>query len=420
MQVVRQIFESFRFAWNALRLNILRTFLSLLGVTIGIFAIITVFTIVDSLERNIKESFSFLGAGVLYIEKWPFPGSVGTEYKWWEFYRRPNVSYTEFKFLENNLQNASSMAIFAVKGQVTAKFENNSVSNGELRGCSYQYNEIFDLIIADGRYFTRSEVEAGRDVVIIGDEIKNSLFPTGVAATGENIKINNRKYRVIGTIKREGESFLGTPSNDYNLLIPYNSFRKMYQTGTGSWSETTSRIGIKGMDGDDGLAELENETIGILRSRRGLKPREPENFALNRPEAISNIIGGVFDIFSLAGAVIGGFAILVGGFGIANIMFVSVQERTSIIGLQKSLGAKNYFILFQFLFESIFLSVIGGLAGLFFVYLVTYIPMGDLQVVMTLKNILLGLGISAVIGIISGIIPAVKASGLDPVIAIRS
>jgi putative ABC transport system permease protein len=411
--------ESFRFAWNALKVNLLRTFLSLLGVTIGIFAIITVFTIVDSLEKNIKDSFSFLGAGVIYIEKWPFPGGGG-EYKWWEYFRRPNVSYTEFKFLENNLKAASSIAIFAIRGNVTAKYKSNSINNGNLRGGSYMYNEIFELNIEDGRYFTYSEMDAGRNVVIIGNEIKNTLFPTGQDPIGKEIKINNRKYTVIGTIKREGESFLGTPSNDDNLLIPYNSFRKMFQTGTGSWNETTSRIGVKGMKGDEGLVELENETIGMLRSRRGLKPKEGENFALNRPEAIANIIGGVFVIINLAGAVIGGFAILVGGFGIANIMFVSVQERISIIGLQKSLGAKNYFILFQFLFESIFLSVIGGLAGLFFVYLITYIPMGDLEVVMSMRNILLGLGISAAIGIISGIIPAIRASRLNPVIALRS
>jgi len=153
---------------------------------------------------------------------------------------------------------------------------------------------------------------------------------------------------------------------------------------------------------------------------RGLKPKEPSNFALTRPEAIVELLGGIFDVLGLAGAVIGSFAILVGGFGIMNIMFVSVQERTRIIGIQKSLGAKNYFILFQFLFESIFLCLIGGAFGVLIVYLITFIPFGDLEVILSLKNIITAVVISSVIGVVAGIIPSARAARLDPVEAIRS
>jgi putative ABC transport system permease protein len=177
---------------------------------------------------------------------------------------------------------------------------------------------------------------------------------------------------------------------------------------------------LKGFDTDIGLVELENEARGLMRVKRGLKPIQKDSFALNRPEAIANAIGSVFDVLSIAGWIIGGFSMLVGGFGIANIMFVSVKERTSIIGLQKSLGAKNYFILFQFLFESIFLSLIGGLSGLFLVWLLTLIPFGSLQVILSIKNIVLGLGVSSVIGLVAGIVPAAMAARLDPVIAIRA
>lgn len=420
MKTLSQIFESFRFAWRALKSNLLRTILSLLGVTIGIFAIITVLTLVDSLEKNIKDSLNFLGTGVIYIEKWPFVADNTGEYKWWEFWRRPNASYNEYQFLQANLKNDNGISIFAIRGNMVIKRGSNSIGQVRLVGGALGYNTLFQVDIAQGRFPTAEEIASGKSIAIIGHEIANALFPNGENAIGKEIKVKNLKYVVVGVIKREGQSFMGTPSNDYAVIIPYQSFRKLYQTGTGLWNETTSRIGVKGFETDIGLVELENEIRGLLRVRRGLRPTEKDNFAMNRPEAIANVISGVFDVVGLAGWIIGGFSILVGGFGIANIMFVSVKERTSIIGLQKSLGAKNYFILFQFLFEAIFLSLIGGLAGLFLVYLITFIPLGDLVVTLTIKNIVLGLGVSSVIGLVSGIVPAAMAARLDPVIAIRA
>jgi putative ABC transport system permease protein len=420
MKTLQLIFESFRFAWKALKSNLLRTILSLLGVTVGIFAIISVLTIVDSLEKNIKDSLNFLGTGVIYIEKWPFTADADGEYRWWDFWQRPNTSYAEYKFMLENLKSQNGIAIFAIKGNSVIKRDNNSIGEARLIGGSSGYENVSEINIERGRYFTTDEIEAGRNVAIIGSEIANALFPNGEEAIGEYVKIRNLKYMVTAVIKREGQSFMGTPSKDYATIIPYNSFRRLYQTGTGQPFEVTSRIGVKGHDIDIGLVELENEVRGMLRSRRGLKPTAKDNFAMNRPEAIANVIGQVFDVLGIAGWVIGGFSMLVGGFGIANIMFVSVKERTSIIGLQKSIGAKNFFILFQFLFEAIFLSLIGGLTGLFFVYLITFIPMGDLVVKLTISNIVLGLGVSSIIGLVSGIVPAALAARLDPVAAIRA
>ncbi|MBT1709073.1 ABC transporter permease [Fulvivirgaceae bacterium PWU5] len=421
MKTLGQIFESFRFAWKALRSNILRTVLSLLGVTVGIFAIIAVLTLVDSLENNIKDSFKFVGSNVIYLDKWPWlPENEGEEYRWWDFLRRPTPSTNEFKFLQENLKHASSLAIFAEHGSMTVKHKSNSIGEVRLVGASEGYDNIFNVNIDKGRYFTVDELNAGRNVVVIGNEVARVLFPFQEDPTGEIVKVRNRKFVVIGVVKKEGQSFLGTPSNDYVNIIPYNAFRKFYQTGTGRWNELESGIGLRGYDSDFGLVELENEVRGVMRVRRGLRPVEKDDFAINRPEALANIIGSLFDVVGFAGWMIGGFSMLVGGFGIANIMFVSVKERTPIIGLQKSLGAKNYFILFQFLFEAIFLSLIGGMMGLFLVFLITLIPMGSLQVVLSVENTVLGLVVSTVIGLVSGIVPAAMAARLDPVVAIRA
>jgi len=411
--------ESFRFAWNALKMNVFRTMLSLLGVTVGIFAIIGVFTIVDSLERSIKDSLSFLGSGVIYVNKWPFTQDANGEYNWWDFWRRPNPSYSEYKFLHENLKSKSAIAIYARDGRSVMKYKSNSYNEGMLVGGSYTYKDIFNVPIEEGRYFTENESGKGNNVAVIGANIEKALFPNS-SSLGKEIKIKGQKYFVIGVMEKEGESFMGTPSNDDNCIIPYTSFRKIYNTGTGRWNEKSSSIGIKGLTEDIGLVQMEYELKGLLRSRRGLRPKDADNFALNRPEAIMKIIGGVFDVIGVAGWIIGGFSILVGGFGIANIMFVSVRERTNIIGIQKSLGAKNYFVLFQFLFESVFLSFLGGGIGLFLVFLLSLISLGSLELVLTLRNVALGIGVSVTIGMIAGIIPAAMAARMDPVEAIRA
>jgi putative ABC transport system permease protein len=408
------LYESMAFALGALRANLLRTLLSLLGVTVGIFAIITVFTMVDSLELNIRQSMSFFGDKVLRVQKWPwiFEG----RYPWYKFVKRPVSSVKDFRYLEKNLQHAEAIALFATKDGRLVKQGNNAMEDINVTGVTFHFKEVSDVRLSQGRYFTQREAESNSRSIIIGFDMANNLFP-GQSPLGQTIVLKGRRFSVIGVMVKQGENLIGLPSNDVTCLIAYPTFAEMYPVNSG-WIEPV--ICIKGTKTDPGLLWLEGEVRGLMRNRRGLKSFEDDNFAINRPEMIAKAVTGIFDAISIAGAIIGSFAILVGGFGIANIMFVSVKERTPLIGIQKSLGARNSFILNQFLFEAVFLSLIGGIAGLLLVGSLTLIPMEEFRIILTAGNILTGLLLSAGIGLISGLAPAIHAARLNPVDAIRS
>lgn len=413
MKILLLIFESFRFAMNALRENILRTVLSLLGVTIGIFSIVGVYTMVDSLESNIKGSLSSIGTNVIYVQKWPwFFG--GGDYPWWKYFRRPEPKYEEFKYLKENLENAQAVAMMDFEGGVSCKNGNNSV-DALCQGITQDFTEITEVPIVNGRYFAPQETESGRNVAILGAEISDALFPD-VDPIGQTFKMKGQNLTVIGVQERKGKQiadFGGEP--DQKVFIPFLTHKRIFSSG-----QPYGDIVLKGFENDEGLFELEGEATGLLRTKRGLRPSQEDSFAMNRPEAAAEALGQLFSTIRGGGFIIGLFSLLIGGFGIANIMFVSVKERTNIIGIQKSLGAKNFFILFQFLFESIFLCLIGGFFGILLVYFLSFLPLGSLDIILSSGNILFGIIIASVIGVISGIIPAWQASSLDPVIAIRS
>lgn len=419
MLTLRLAFESFRFAWEALKANLLRTILSLLGVTVGIFAIIAVFTVVDSLEANIRSSLDFVGDKIISVQKWPL--EFGADYPWWKYFKRPVPTPREFQQLRRQLgPNNKGSAIFATSNGNTLKAGSSSVGDCMLQGVSYDFRVVSNVPIKDGRYFTPQEMEAARPVAIVGATIAENLFPNG-NALGQQFKARGQTLTIIGVMAKEGKKLVTISSNDANCIIPFGMFTKIFTLSTnGFGGGPSASIAVKGRNEDSGLLNLEYEMRGVMRNIRGLKPREEDNFALNRPEMIAAAVGKLFGVIGLVGAVIGSFAMLVGGFGIANIMFVSVRERTNIIGIQKSLGAKNSFILFQFLFEAICLCLIGGGAGILLVWLVTLVPQDALPLTMSAARVSLGLLVSVGIGIIAGIVPAVIAANLDPVTAIRA
>ena len=414
---LRLLKESFVFSFNALIANPVRTVLSLLGVTIGIFTIIAVLSTVDSLEKSIKDNLSFLGTDNLRVEKWPWDFN-NPSYEWWKFFRRPEPTYREYEFLKDNLVNAEAVEILTSREGVNVKYSNNSSRIDNLNGVVFENQFFGDWEFIAGRFFTENETLTGSNAAIIGYKIMEDLFKTPDFAIGKQLKIKGKSYTIIGVTKEQGESFGAGDSFDRQMFIPFNSFKKIYKVGR-KGSNAVLRVKGNG-DEDPGLVNLEYELKGLIRAKRGIKPIEDDSFAINRPEYLASFVSTIFATISIAGWVIGSFSILVGGFGIANIMFVSVKERVPIIGLQKSLGAKKYFILMQFLFESSFLSIFGGLFGIFFVFLLTLPDLGTFDLIISLENVILGVTISSVIGILAGLLPALFASNLDPVEAIRS
>lgn len=411
---LRLISESLSFAWQALVVNKLRTFLSLLGVTIGIFSIIFVLSVVDSMEADMKDSLDMIGSDILFIQKWPMAPEEGDEeYAWWKYMSRRQPSVDDMEELIDRLP-ANSAVAFEGATSLTAEYKNNYVEGAGLAGITYQYNQTIHLDIASGRYFSPIECDGGRNLAIIGSTIAEQLFGSA-QAIGKEIKVGGLKVEVIGVLKKEGASLFGS-GLDGAVFTPIGFATRLIDL-----RNEDTKIIVKAPAGM-GNAEMKSEVMSLFREIRGITPRQKNDFSIIESSMISGIVDSIIGVFNIAGMIIGIFAILVGAFSIANIMFVSVKERTNIIGIQKSLGAKNYFILFQFLFESIALCLIGGTFGLILVKLLTWGLSAaiDFNFILPFSRILMGLGIATAVGVISGFIPALNAAKLSPVDAMRS
>ena len=412
MRTFKLVIESIVFASKALVINKVRTILSLLGITIGIFSIISVFTVFDSLEKAIKDEINSLGSNVLFIQKWPWMMG-GSNYPWWKYINRPEPKMSEMQELMKRSTTIEDAALlFSVRR--TAYYKNNSVEDIPVLAVSHDYNKVMKFDLQEGRYFTPNESNGSKNICIIGADVSENLFQ-GVDPIGKKIKLFGRRLQVIGVLKKEGESVFGNSRDNY-ILIPVN-----YALGLIDARNIRTTIIIKAKPGISN-DQMRDEITGIMRSIRKLSPREEDNFAINETDIITKGFSQLFAVIAMVGWIIGGFSLLVGGFGIANIMFVSVKERTTQIGIQKSLGAKRYFILLEFLFEAIFLSIIGGIVGLAIVYVLSFYgeSLVSFDLILTFNNIVLGIAVSAVIGLVSGFIPSWNASRLNPVEAMRS
>src|SRR5574344_22669 len=425
--MVKLFRESVVFAFSQLRGDKFRTFLSLFGVSVGIFTIVAIFTAIDALSDNVSKGLNSFGGDVIQISAWPMDPSNeddGTgktdnnatqqEYKWWEYLRRPSPSLMDFKFITENSKLTSACA-FSASLFKTVKYKRNSVNNCSISSVSYDWNKISNAGLSEGRYFTKEEMQTGKNYGIIGYEVSKQLFGDE-SPIGKRIKLDGLDVTIIGNYAKQGESIVNIFNADEYLIIPY-TFGKYFV----NLDESELSIFVRPKEGvsqDDFAYELTN----LMRAVRRIKPGVKTNFSINKMTFVLNIVQSTFDSINIVGCIIAGFSLLIGGFGIANIMFVSVKERTNIIGIQKALGAKKYVILTQFLVESAFLSIVGGLVGVLLVAVVVLcIPKGaEFTIALSLGNIIKGLSIALVIGLISGMAPAYVAANLNPVDAINS
>lgn len=398
--------------------NRLRSFLSLLGITIGIFCIIGVKSAVNSLEGNIRKSLEKLGNDVIYIEKFSWSEDPGRNF--WKWMRRPNISFSEYVALDSRLKNAQRIGYWQYLGSKTVKWQSSSVENVFFLGVTEDCRDLFGLEFQEGgRFLSTLEYQSGSEVCILGAKIAETLFGASTSPLDRTIAIGGRKLRVIGVLQKSGDELLKPFNFDNGVLVGYNLARRGFNVrGKGAFER--SSILVKAREGVS-MELISDEIVSVMRAERRLKPREENNFAINTLTLLSKVFDSIFATLNVAGFIIGIFALFVGMFSVANIMFVSVRERTNIIGIKMAIGAKRWFILLEILIEAVALCIVGGLLGILLVGLATLVLSYaiDFELRLSAQNILIGLMTSVVVGILAGLIPALQASRLDPVEAIR-
>lgn len=409
------LWNSFKMALQELRVNKLRTFLSLFGITIGIFCIISVLALVGSLEKKVQTDVKSLGNNTVYIDKWEYGG--GPDNPWWKQMNRPKPQYSEVAAIKSRSELVGAVCYFHDQGG-KATYTNKEIANISLYAATEDFNKIQEIKISRGRYLNESDFSRGVPAGVLGMEVATTLFGNADKAIGKQVSFNNHIINVVGVIEKQGSSLIGGFEYDKCIITPYRFFASIYDTRS-NWSGGV--IMAQAKDGVSSTA-LISDLRGAMRQVRRLSPKEEDDFALNDTNQFSDQISGFFGSVTLGGWVIAAFSLLVGGFGVANIMFVTVKERTSQIGLKKAIGARRSTILTEFLLESAFLCILGGFIGIFLVWLLSLILTAVLPFPIFISGqvVLLAFVLCVALGVISGFIPARSAAKLDPVVAIRT
>lgn len=402
-------------ALTEFRSNKLRTFLSLLGITFGIFCIISVLSTINSMEQAIQKDIKALGSNTVYIDKWDYSGG-GNDYPWWKYIKRPNPKQDEAELLKSKVSTAANVA-FNISTTSNIEYENDVLTNVNYYGVTEDFVNIQPVEILTGRYLIQSDYDYASNSVVIGNIVAEKMFGKAEKAFGKQLKLKNgKKGIVVGVIKKQGKSIIGGWEWDNSMIMTSGFLKQMIRE---EWASPI--IMVQGKE-KVSMIELKDDLTGAMRSLRKLRPTEEDNFTLNDVDAFSEMMADLFGGVNKGGWAIAALSLVVGMFGVANIMFVTVRERTSQIGLKKAIGAKKSTILTEFLLESAFLCIIGGLIGLLLVFILTQIfsVLIGFPVYISLDIIMLAITICIVVGVVAGIIPASIAARMDPVVAIRS
>ncbi len=417
LKLLSILWNSFRMALQELRVNKLRTFLSLFGITIGIFCIIGVLATVGSLENKVQTDVKSLGSNTIYIDKWQYAG--GPDYPWWKFMNRPIPRQDEVKFIQQQSTLASYIA-YVNNNSAALIYGNSELSNVNIICVTEDFSKIQKFGIAYGRYLDQSDFTRGAPVGVLGFKNAELLFGSAEKAVGKTISMNKRHVQIVGVTEKQGSSIIGAGFDyDQSMILAYRFFASIWNTNNPDDGQPFIMVNGKPNVPNPALSD---ELRGIMRQLRKLSPTTEDNFALNDVNTFSDQVSSFFGSVNVGGWVIAGLSLIVGGFGVANIMFVTVRERTSQIGLKKAIGAKSRTILTEFLLESAFLCILGGLFGLLLVYALAMVLSNVLPfpIFIAPHIIVIAFTVCVVLGILSGIIPARTAAKMNPVEAIRS
>ena len=355
-----------------------------------------------------------MGTNTIYIDKWDYQG--GAEYPWWKYVNRPSPKLIETKLIKEKIGGNINI-VFNFTAQSFIENENTRLDGINYHGITEEFDKIQPIEIQYGRYLNQLEFAYGTPSVVIGYENAEKLFGNPERAVGKEVDLRNKKAIIVGVMKKQGKSFIESWQFDQSIILSYKFMKQML------FNErfNNPKIIVKGSENMSTDA-LKDELKGAMRSIHRLGPTQEDDFALNAISDFSKAVSSLFASVNLGGWMIGMLSLIVGAFGIANIMFVTVRERTPIIGLKKAIGAKKRTILMEFLLESALICIIGGIIGIVLVVIMAQVltSVFDFKIYVSFNILTLAIGICVSIGVLAGIIPAMIAAKMDPVVAIRS
>lgn len=401
-----QINEYLRMAWNAIIGHKMRSFLTTLGIFIGVTTIITIWTTIQGLNNYINGTLSDIGNAVVYVEKYPW--IIKNDF--WKYRNRKNVSWKEFEAIKKYSRLARHIAPQLMSAKIVG-YKDKRFEGIPILGTSEQFADISSNDLQDGRFLVRSDVRSRSHVVVVGAELATRLFKTR-NPLGKYIKIDQQRYRIIGVLQKQG-SFFGQSRDNY-AIVPIGTFQKAFGNKRGMQIAVTAASA-------DQLGDLKEELRGILRKTRHVKPGAEDDFAINQLDQLTSFYSSATSTLYGIILLIAGISLLVGGIGITNIMLVSVTERTREIGIRKALGATRTNILSQFIFESVAIASIGGVIGIILGIAAGMLVLNAMKVEggIAFSSIVVGFLFSAFVGIVSGLYPAYKAAKMNPIDSLR-